>query len=63
MSRDAARCHTMLVSALDEEFVRALLLHPQPDLQTAIGRALERLPSDARIEVMPAANATMAVLL
>ena len=53
----------MLVSALDEEFVRALLLHPQPDLQTAIGRALERLPSDARIEVMPAANATMAVLL
>ncbi len=62
VSRDAARCHTMLVSELDEEFVRALLLHPQPELQTAIDRALEKLPCDARIGVMPAANATMAVL-
>ena len=43
--------------------LRALLLHPQPDLQTAIDRALELLPNDARIGVMPAANATMAVLL
>ncbi len=63
VSRDAARVHTMLVSELDDEFVRALLLHPQPDLQTAIDRALEKLPNDARIGVMPAANATMAVLL
>ena len=44
VSRDAARVHTMLVSELDDDFVRALLLHPQPDLQTAIDRALEMLP-------------------
>ena len=62
VSRDAARVHTMLVSDLDDDFVRALLLHPQPDLQTAIDRALALLPRDARIGLMPAANATMAVL-
>lgn len=62
VSRDAARVRTMLVSELDDGFVRALLLHPQPDLQTAMDRALERLPRAARIGVMPAANATMAVL-
>ena len=62
ISRDAARIHTMLVSDLEDDFVRALLLHPQPDLQTAINRALELLPNDARIGIMPAANATMPVL-
>ncbi len=63
VSRDAARIHTMLVSDLEDDLVRALLLHPQPDLQTAIIRALAMLPIDARIGVMPAANATMAVFL
>ena len=62
VSRDAARIHTMLVSDLEDDFSRTLLLHPQPDLQTAINRALEMLSSDARIGVMPAANATMAVM-
>lgn len=62
ISRDAARIHLTLVSDLDDDFARALLLNPQPDLQTAIDLALERLPSDARIGVMPAANATMAAL-
>ena len=63
ISRDAARIHTTLVSDLEEEFVRMLLLHPQPDLQSAIDDALEKLPSDARIGVMPAANATMPQLV
>ena len=62
VSRDAGRIHTMLVSEQSADFARALLLHPQPDLQAAIDRALEQLPGDARIGVMPAANATMAVL-
>ncbi len=62
VSRDAARLRTALVSELDDEFLRRLLLHPQPDLQTAIDRALELLPSDARIGLMPYANATMPVL-
>ena len=62
ISRDASRIHTTLVSELDDELLRKFLLHPAPDLQTAIDRALEKLPRDARIGVMPAANATMAVL-
>ena len=62
ISRDAARVHTTLVSELDDELARALLLQPQPDLRTAIDAALAILPKDARIGVMPAANATMAVV-
>ena len=63
VSRDAGRIHTMLVSEQSADFARALLLHPQPDLQAAIDVAVEQLPRDARIGVMPAANATMPVLL
>ncbi len=63
VARDAARVRTTLVSELDASFVRGLLLHPALDLQTAIDRALVDLPQGARIGVMPAANATMAVLI
>ena len=59
ISRDASRIHTAIVSELDDELVRTLLLHPMPDLQTAIDGALERLPRRPRIGVMPAANATI----
>ncbi len=62
VARDAARVRTTLVSDLHDDFVRSLLLHPQSDLQRAIDRALEELPSDGRIGVMPAANATIPVL-
>ena len=62
VSRDASRIRTTLVSGLNAELVRRLLLHPAPDLQTALDRALSHLPPSARIGVMPAANATMAVL-
>ena len=62
MRHAGLRDEDVLVSGLEDDFARALLLHPQPDLQTAIDRALELLPNDARIGVMPAANATMAVL-
>ncbi len=62
VSRDASRIQTMLVSELDDDFVRMLLLEPAPDLQTAIDRALAGLPHSARIGVMPAANSTMPVL-
>ena len=61
VARDAARVHTTLISDLDDDFLRSLLLDPQPDLQWAIDCALEELPSDGRIGVMPAANATIPV--
>ena len=51
-----------LVSGLDADFVRRLLLHPGSDLQAALDRALSRLPQHARIGVFPYANATMPVL-
>ena len=63
VSRDAARIHTSLVSELDADFVRGLLFQPEPDLQSAIDDALAALPRGARIGVMPAANATIPVLL
>ena len=63
ISRDAARIHTALVSELDDELARRLLLRPQPDLQSAIDAALAELPPDSRIGVMPAANATMVALV
>ena len=62
VSRDAARIRTTLVSELDDDFVRRLLLHPASDLQAAIDDALRRLPDQARIGVLPYANATMPVL-
>ncbi|MCY4070325.1 MAG: nickel-dependent lactate racemase [Chloroflexi bacterium] len=62
VSRDAARVRATLVSELDDEFVRKLLLEPGADLQSAIHRALAELPREARIGVMPAASATMPVL-
>ncbi len=62
VSRDASRIHTTLVSELDDDFVRVLLLEPQLDLQRAIDSALEWLPPSARIGVMPLASSTMPVL-
>ena len=63
VSRDACRIHVSLISELADDFVRRLLLRPMPDLQTAIDRALEHLPPAPRIGVMPAANATIPLLL
>ncbi len=63
ISRDACRIHTTIISDLDDDFIRQLLLHPMPDLQTAIDRALDYLPKETRIGIMPAANATIPMLL
>ena len=63
VSRDAGRIHTALVSDMDDELARALLLNPAQSLQAAIDEALAELPGEARVGLMPAANATMPVLL
>lgn len=62
ISRDAARIRVMLVSDMEPDFVRKLLLHPLPDLQTALNKALQSLPGGARIGIMPHANSTIPML-
>jgi nickel-dependent lactate racemase len=58
IARDAARLHVMMISEMDADFVKQLLLTPAASLQDA----LDTLPPHARIAVMPAANATIPVL-
>jgi len=62
VSRDASRIHVMLISDMDADFVRKLLLHPLSDLQTALNKALDNLPQNARIGIMPFANSTIPML-
>jgi len=62
VARDASRIQTTLVTDMDDELARALLLSKSESLQAAVDEALSALPSSARIGVMPAANATMPVL-
>ena len=59
IARDAVRLRVTLISDMPPAFVRSLLLDPADDLQTALDAALASLPPDARIGIMPAANATI----
>ncbi len=59
VSQAAARVHTTLISEMDADLTRALLLQPETDLQRALDCALRALPPAPRIGIMPAANATM----
>jgi hypothetical protein len=51
-----------LISEMQADFVRYLLLNPAPDFQSAIDTALQSLPVNARIGMMPSANATIPML-
>lgn len=62
ISRDASQMQVMLLSQMEPDFVRKLLLHPVDNLQVAVDRVLASLPDDARIGVMPYANSTIPVL-
>lgn len=62
ISRDASRMNVILVSEMEAEFVRRLLLNPAPSLDAALATALVTLPSDARIGVMPLGNTTVPLL-
>ncbi len=62
IARDASRVDTILVSEMDPGHVRQLLLTPARSLTDAVEAVLDRLPSNARIGVMPAANATVPML-
>jgi len=64
IARDAAQVHTILVSEMPPDFVQGLLLHPAPSLQAALDSVLATQdPTRTQIGVMPAANATIPLLL
>ncbi len=70
IARDATRVHVLLVSDMEPDFVRQLLLTPVASLQDAVNMAtstllstgVASLPPSARIGVMPKANATIPLL-
>lgn len=62
ISRDAARVRVLLISDMEPDFVRRLLLTPVANLANALQITLPNLPPNARIGVMPLANATIPML-
>jgi nickel-dependent lactate racemase len=62
IARDAQRVRVVLVSEMPAEQVRRLLLTPAASLDVALTRALADLPPEARIGILPAANATAPVV-
>jgi nickel-dependent lactate racemase len=59
ISRDAAGRRVFLVSEMDAERVRRLLLEPAASAQEAVDALLSELSPGAAIAVMPVANATV----
>ncbi len=62
ISRDAARIRVLLVSDMDDDFAQNLLLTPVAGLDKALELVLSSLPPDARVGVMPVANATIPIV-
>jgi nickel-dependent lactate racemase len=58
-ARDAARVRVFLVSEMEPDLVRRLLLSPAPSIDGALGSALPGLPAGARACVMPQASSTI----
>jgi nickel-dependent lactate racemase len=63
IARDASRVHLMFCSEMDEDFARALLLHPVQNLQTAVDLALADLQPGERVAIMPHASSTIPYIL
>ena len=62
IARDACRVRVLMVTEMQPDLVRRLLLDPVASLDEALSRALRDLPSGARVGVMPAANSTIPVI-
>ncbi len=58
-ARDTSRLRVRLVSDLDPGYVRTMQLQPAESLEMALAEFLGELPSEARLAVMPRANATI----
>ena len=63
IARDAAKVQALLLSEMEPDFARQLLFTPVESLQVAVDAALAALPAEARIAIMPQANATVPVLV
>lgn len=59
IARDGSRIHLQWLSEMPVEFANFLLLNPITDLQAAVDEAVARLGSEARVGIMPIANATI----
>ena len=62
IARDASRLDVLLVSQMESEIVRSLLLTPCSDVQQAIDSSLDDLSDKARIGIFPNAPSTIPVL-
>ncbi len=62
IARDAARTRVLLRSEMPPDFVEYLLLTPVYNFDKALAQALDTLPAQARIGIMPLANATIPAL-
>jgi nickel-dependent lactate racemase len=62
ISRDAIREHVLFVTEMQPGFVSKLLLQPCATINDALSLALRDLPPNARIGILPYANATIPVM-
>lgn len=62
IARDAVQLRVLFLSEMTPDFARHLLLPPVTSLEEALSLALSDLPSEARIGIMPLANATIPVM-
>jgi nickel-dependent lactate racemase len=63
IARDASRVRVILVSQMDPDLVRRLLLTPFSDLHSALEYAGSLLPVNAETAIMPIAVITIPVLI
>lgn len=59
IARDGSRIHLRWLSEMPIEFASFLLLNPITDLQAVVDEAVTELGPDARVGIMPIANATI----
>ena len=61
ISKDIQKAHLLLVSEMTPESVRNLLLQPFATLEEALSFAIQQLPKQAKIGIMPRASSTMPI--
>ncbi|HHX03790.1 MAG TPA: nickel-dependent lactate racemase [Tissierellia bacterium] len=57
------RARVDLISEMEDDFVRSIFLHPQPNAQQAVDEALHRHGQDATVLAMPYGGATLPVII